>query len=104
MSARDRCATCGTAIEQTGQGRPAKYCGTPCRRSAEYKLKRFTERIGRLEDTRDALLVKKAQLLAGCTIMTMVAGNTLTDVEAHLSAVEERIGYYEAELLTALAS
>lgn len=103
VSTRDHCATCGTAIEQTGKGRPAKYCGTPCRRSAEYMIKRFTERIERMEDARDGLLVEKAKLVTGTSLMAMVAGNTLPDVDAHLSVLEERIAHYEGELLEALA-
>lgn len=103
MSARDRCATCQIAIEQSGKGRPAKYCSSACRRSSEIKIKRFSERIERLEDTRDGLLMKKAELLAGPSLMQMVEGNTPSDVDAHLAVLKERITHYEAELLEALA-
>lgn len=34
------CASCGTALRQPTTGRPRCYCGVPCRRAAEYELKR----------------------------------------------------------------
>ena len=102
MSERTGCATCRTVIDQSGRGRPAKYCSTACHRSAEYKIKRFSERIERMEDARDSLLIEKAKLVAGKDPMSLNP-NTVHDVDAHLQVLEERIRHYEAGLLAAFA-
>lgn len=40
------CATCGTPLEpREGPGRPSTYCGEPCRRLAEYRLRSLAKRI-----------------------------------------------------------
>ncbi|MGW4476777.1 hypothetical protein ACWENQ_44595 [Nonomuraea sp. NPDC004354] len=38
-----RCPVCGTAIGQPRTGRPARYCGTPCRQAAHRARRRTTE-------------------------------------------------------------
>jgi hypothetical protein len=43
------CRVCGTGIEATGKGRPAVYCGTGCRRMAEYDVRRINNTITELE-------------------------------------------------------
>ncbi len=103
MSARGLCATCRTSIRQSGRGRPARYCGTPCRRAAEYRIKRLNRRIERLEGTRDALQLEREQLKAGPSLLSMVAGHTLPELDTRLAWLDERLGHYEAELIEALA-
>jgi hypothetical protein len=34
------CIVCGSELEQPATGRPRTYCGEPCRRAAEYELRR----------------------------------------------------------------
>jgi hypothetical protein len=44
------CATCGTPLEpREGPGRPSVYCGEPCRRAAEYRLRSLAKRIDSTE-------------------------------------------------------
>ena len=44
------CVKCGTALaERTGSGRPATYCTSACRRSAEYELRRVQAAIESVE-------------------------------------------------------
>lgn len=52
-----RCAKCSRPLaERTGPGRPALYCSTACRRSAEYELRRVQAALedveGQLRATR----------------------------------------------------
>ncbi len=35
LEARSACAHCAGPIERQPRGRPAKYCGTPCRKAAK---------------------------------------------------------------------
>ncbi|MGE0583467.1 MAG: hypothetical protein AB7P31_15195 [Steroidobacteraceae bacterium] len=42
------CATCGTPLDpREGPGRPATYCGEPCRRLAEFQIRSLVRRIDR---------------------------------------------------------
>jgi hypothetical protein len=41
------CAECGTALVQPLTGRPRAYCGAPCRRLAERKLKHADQLLAR---------------------------------------------------------
>ncbi len=42
---------CGKSLEQpAGAGRPPTYCGTACRRAAEFEIRRLDKLLARLED------------------------------------------------------
>jgi hypothetical protein len=44
------CASCGSELEpSSGPGRPAVYCGEPCRRMAEFQTRALVLRIDRAE-------------------------------------------------------
>ena len=43
------CIKCGRTLEKTGAGRPLQYCGTACRRAAEFEIRRTAAAIERLE-------------------------------------------------------
>lgn len=44
------CASCGTPLEpHAGRGRPARYCGEPCRRYAEFQIRTIVRRLDKLE-------------------------------------------------------
>lgn len=44
------CKVCGAPITTTAStGRPAVYCGTPCRRLAELEIRRVNQRLASLE-------------------------------------------------------
>lgn len=49
----DACRMCGQILAAPATGRPPDYCGTACRRSAEYAIKRQDRRIERLTDSLD---------------------------------------------------
>jgi sugar-specific transcriptional regulator TrmB len=47
----NRCAKCGRELEELADtGRPKRYCGTPCRRAAEYELRRIQRQLEALEE------------------------------------------------------
>ena len=39
------CATCNAGLPEPGTGRPPTYCGTACRRAAEYDLRRLNSSL-----------------------------------------------------------
>jgi len=45
------CKTCGTTIKTRSTGRPALYCGTPCRRMAEFEIRRAKSDVIGLENS-----------------------------------------------------
>lgn len=47
MRKRLTCAECGIGIVQQSRGRPSRYCGAGCRRSAEYNVRRVQGLIRR---------------------------------------------------------
>lgn len=52
MTASDQgiCATCGRSfVRKGGRGRPQRYCGTVCRRAAEYELARVQGLVRRAQ-------------------------------------------------------
>ncbi|MEU4549974.1 hypothetical protein [Nonomuraea dietziae] len=49
------CPVCGAAIGQARTGRPARYCGTPCRQAAHRGRRRITETAKRAAGLRDRL-------------------------------------------------
>ncbi|WP_433257530.1 hypothetical protein ACQPYK_20740 [Streptosporangium sp. CA-135522] len=48
---------CGAAIGQVRTGRPARYCGTPCRQAAHRARRRRVEGAQRAARLRDRLVV-----------------------------------------------
>ncbi len=45
-----KCAKCGNELpQQDGPGRPRRYCGDACQRSATLEIKRLDSRIAKLE-------------------------------------------------------
>ncbi len=45
------CPKCGkSVVQKPGDGRPEVYCGIPCRRLAEYEIKRVQRAIVNAED------------------------------------------------------
>ncbi|MFN2488797.1 MAG: hypothetical protein ABR529_03470 [Actinomycetota bacterium] len=49
MSDEAGCVKCGRELERAATGRPKRYCGTPCRRAAEFELRRIQRQIEDLE-------------------------------------------------------
>jgi len=46
MEKLGNCASCGIALEpHAGPGRPARYCGEPCRRYAEFQIRAIVRRL-----------------------------------------------------------
>ncbi|MFC7721059.1 hypothetical protein [Nonomuraea recticatena] len=45
-STASRCPVCGAAIGQARTGRPARYCGNPCRQAAHRARRRGAEAAG----------------------------------------------------------
>jgi len=43
------CKICQKPLSEKKRGRPPVYCGTACRRAAEYEIKRVDNRLGELE-------------------------------------------------------
>ena len=91
------CPSCGAPVNAgAGPGRPAHYCGTACRRSAEHEVRRVNAHIARLEADRDRLLCDHAAMVAGVHLITSEHGRRA--VEVALVAVDNRIAHYEARL------
>lgn len=45
-----KCAKCGNELpEQEGAGRPRKFCGETCKRTATMEVRRLDSRIAKLE-------------------------------------------------------
>lgn len=44
------CVKCGADLPTPGRGRPRRYCGTGCRRAAEYELRRVQQALLDVED------------------------------------------------------
>ncbi|MEO3860991.1 hypothetical protein [Acrocarpospora sp. B8E8] len=62
-----RCPVCQAAIIAAATGRPARYCGTPCRQAAHRARRRAQEAAGNLRWTRDRIrgdLARVAKLLS----------------------------------------
>ncbi len=54
---------CGKPLEQpAGAGRPPTYCGTACRRAAEFEIRRLDKLLARLEDRLSELRLGKLSL------------------------------------------
>src|SRR5262245_65836804 len=53
------CVKCTRAIETNGTGRPAIYCSVPCRRSAEFEIRRLVRRLEKLEDEQRVFLRRR---------------------------------------------
>jgi hypothetical protein len=51
------CLICGQALQQPPTGRRRRYCGPPCRKSAELELRRLQTRLQHLEDWRSNLFM-----------------------------------------------
>ncbi len=74
------CPVCGGVIAQAATGRPARYCGTPCRQAAHRARRRVGEAEtqaawlrGRLVDELDRLRTLSAELEAALTAVTSPA-------------------------------
>jgi len=44
------CPRCKADVRGSGKGRPPTYCGEPCRRAAEYELRRIQRGLEKSED------------------------------------------------------
>jgi hypothetical protein len=56
MSGGETCAKCGRPLhDRPATGRPPKFCGVGCRRSAELAVRRIDARIGALEEALERL-------------------------------------------------
>lgn len=55
MTEKRECVKCFRPLEQAQTGRPPRYCGEPCRRAAEYEVKRLQRRLETLEEDRRTL-------------------------------------------------
>ncbi len=49
------CRVCSAELTLPRTGRPPRYCGSTCRRAAEYSLKRVNHHLESLERQRDFL-------------------------------------------------
>lgn len=64
------CVSCGNALEQPETGRPRVYCGVPCRRAAEYELRRVQSQLG---------MAEKAEIRARESVVTARSWGSDTD-------------------------
>jgi hypothetical protein len=56
---------CRAAIKQPrGRGQPRRFCGRPCRRAAEFELRRIGTRLANLETYLSNLRVYGGEILA----------------------------------------
>ena len=56
MKGMTGCVSCGGKLpKQAGSGRPRRYCSEPCRRLAEYEVRRVSRLLGGIEATISAI-------------------------------------------------
>ena len=53
------CTQCKKPLPAQKKGRPAQYCSTACRRSAEMEIKRINCRLQEMETQRDRIISNK---------------------------------------------
>ena len=56
------CLKCGDPLTKPATGRPPRYCSAPCRRLAEYEIKRLQRHLQRLETEREELRNSRLKL------------------------------------------
>jgi hypothetical protein len=88
------CRVCSAELTLPRTGRPPRYCGSTCRRAAEYSLKRVNHLEG-LERQRDFL---RRRLATG----KLYAAHWRL-IEAEIAVLEADIDHYQAELGRLLA-
>jgi hypothetical protein len=92
-----RCVECGRDLEPSGKGRPPDYCGMPCRRSSEYRVRRAQRRL-------EALEADSARLRKRLHVDDYWTPKTKRDDEAELEWTLAEIERREVELRTILGA
>lgn len=79
------CKVCGATIQSSiKKGRPAVYCGTGCRRMAEYDIRRANDVITALENRARDLRNPATLKLSSDAAYAAFLADELVSVRAHL--------------------